>query len=33
MPGSADTGATFLIDGKGGKAATDWHFNAYGGIG
>ena len=27
-----DTGATFLIDGKGGKAATDWHFNAYGGL-
>ena len=27
-----DTGATFLIDGKGNKAATDWHFNAYGGL-
>ena len=27
-----DTGATFLVDGKGGKAATDWHFNAYGGL-
>ncbi|WP_416241661.1 agmatine deiminase family protein [Eggerthella sinensis] len=20
------------MDGKGGKAATDWHFNAYGGL-
>ena len=23
-----DTGATFLVNGKGDKAATDWHFNA-----
>ena len=27
-----DTGATFLVNGKGDKAATDWHFNAYGGL-
>ena len=27
-----DTGATFVTDGKGGKRACDWHFNAYGGL-
>ena len=27
-----DTGATFVTDGKGGKRAVDWHFNAYGGL-
>ena len=27
-----DTGATFVIDGKGGKRAVHWHFNAYGGL-
>ena len=27
-----DTGATFVIDGKGGKRANNWHFNAYGGL-
>lgn len=27
-----DTGATFVVDGKGGKRAVDWHFNAYGGL-
>ena len=26
-----DTGATYVIDGKGDKRACDWHFNAYGG--
>ena len=27
-----DTGATFVIDGKGGKRANHWHFNGYGGF-
>lgn len=27
-----DTGATFVVDGKGGIRAVDWHFNAYGGL-
>ena len=27
-----DTGATYVIDGKGDKRACDWHFNAYGGF-
>ena len=27
-----DTGATFVVDGKGGKRANNWHFNAYGGL-
>lgn len=27
-----DTGATFLIDGKGGLRAVDWTFNGYGGL-
>lgn len=27
-----DTGATYVIDGKGGKRANHWHFNAYGGM-
>lgn len=27
-----DTGATFVIDGKGSKRACNWHFNAYGGL-
>jgi agmatine deiminase len=26
-----DTGPTFLVDGKGGSAAVDWRFNAWGG--
>ena len=27
-----DTGATFVINGKGDKRACHWHFNAYGGL-
>lgn len=27
-----DTGATFVINGKGEKRANNWHFNAYGGL-
>ena len=27
-----DTAATYVIDGKGGKRANHWHFNAYGGL-
>lgn len=27
-----DTGATFVIDGKGNQRAIDWKFNAYGGL-
>ena len=27
-----DTGATWVIDDKGGKRAVHWHFNAYGGF-
>lgn len=27
-----DTGATYVIDGKGGKRANHWHFNGYGGL-
>ena len=27
-----DTGATYVINGKGDKRACDWHFNAYGGL-
>lgn len=27
-----DTGATYVIDDKGGKRAVHWHFNAYGGL-
>ena len=27
-----DTGATFVVNGKGEKRANNWHFNAYGGF-
>ena len=27
-----DTGATFVVNGKGEKRANNWHFNAYGGL-
>ena len=27
-----DTAATYVVDGKGGKRANHWHFNAYGGM-
>lgn len=27
-----DTGASFVVDGRGGKRAVHWHFNAYGGL-